>query len=118
MTEKHGVKELTEIVIFFCRLGNGIDSALADGSIGIFDARHMYGPLKAAGPAIKDATKAFKELQDLDSLERDQLVLTVSQELDLSVDAVEEIIEDVVKSALDFYMNYKKVSLLIKDKKK
>lgn len=112
MNEKVGIKDLLEIIVFFCRLSNGVDAALSDGSIGVFDAKYLWSPLKAAGPAFKGASQAIKEFKDLDEEEKKIVAATVVDELDLSIDAVEEVIEDIVESALNFYVNLKKISIL------
>lgn len=116
-TKKYGVKETTEAIIFFCKLTNGLEGALEDGEVGFTDVTELYGPLQSAPDAFTGIGDIFKEMGDLDAEEKQLLVDTVAKELDLTFDAVEEIIEDVVEAVFDFYMNYKKVRILIKSKK-
>lgn len=114
----HGIKDLKEIVIFFCRFGNAVDASLEDGKVSITDATNFYKPLKAIPDAYDGASNAFVQFKDMDAVEKKELVDTVVLELDLTFDVVEEIIEEIISSALDFYLNYKKISTLIKTKKK
>lgn len=115
--KSYGIKETTEAIVFFCRLTNSLEGALEDGKIGFTDITELYGPLQSAPDAFTGIGEMLKELKDLDETEKQTLVDTVAKELDLTFDAVEEIIEDIVESAFDFYMNYKKVRILIKTKK-
>jgi len=112
-----GTKDLKEIVVFFCRMTNAIDKSLADGKVNFTDAVNFYGPLQAISEAYDGAKNAIAEFKDLDEKEKQDIVDTIVLELDLTADVVEEIVEDIIESALDFYMNYKKISILVKSKK-
>lgn len=115
--EKLSTKELKELILFSCKFANAVDSAMIDGKFSIFDARHFVKLFDDSKNAFSGISTAIKELKDLDTKEKDELVLMVANELNLSVDVVEFMIEDIFDASLEMYLNLKKMLVLIKKKK-
>lgn len=90
----YGVKETQEAVILGARIGNAVDAAMSDGEITLSDSRYVFGVVGAVKPALEGSKFIGKELSDLDEEERETLANTLADELDLTSDEAEELVEE------------------------
>lgn len=102
MSEKKGIKELKELVIFVAVLANAADKTTRDGlqlaDIGDF----MNAALKA--PEAFDGIADVKlEIADLDMVEMAELKDALAKELDLVDDQLEAIIEKSISAIVSIY---------------
>lgn len=91
--ENLGIDNLKVVALFGINLAESLDKKLEDGKIGVFEGLDLLKDLKKVPKLIVSAPKALGELQDLDDVERKELVQLVQDELDLRNDKVEEMVE-------------------------
>lgn len=95
-----GIKNLKEMVVFLALMGNAVDQSTKDGL--------QPADIGFAMPAFMKAPEAFEgfeeipeEAKDLDTAEKDEIIATVKQHVDLEDDVVEGIVEDAFAAALN-----------------
>ncbi len=101
MPEKLGVEELKSVILLGLHLGELVDS-LSNG-IGLDDIGPALRIVKDAKPALEaiKSGKLLPELKDLDVEEREALKSWVTEELDISNDALESVIEKALSVIID-----------------
>lgn len=112
--EKHGIKELKEVVKFIIELGEAIDLALADKKFEVAEISLLIAPLMQVGPAFEGLDKLGDEIKDLSEVEAAELVAYVKEELDITSDKVEFMIEKALELGV---MIYSFVNLFKKEEK-
>lgn len=103
MEEKLGVKELKELIKFVIEFGEAINLALADKKFEITELSLLMGPLMQVGPAFEGLDKIGSEIKDLDEAELLELSTFVKEELDISNDNVENVIETAIDLGIKIY---------------
>lgn len=98
-----GVKELSDVVKFVCKLVSGVAAAAADGKPTLGDIPDLLPALYAVPSAVDGLDEAVSEAKDLSADELAELSLVVKDELDLPDDKVEGAVEEIVDCALKLY---------------
>jgi len=62
-----GIKETSEVLVAIKALAVAYKAAMADGSINIFDVRHLAAPISAVRAAVAGSADVKAELADLDT---------------------------------------------------
>ncbi len=96
MDKKFGIKETTEAVVLGCRIADAVDKSLSDGEVSAWDARHFIDVLPSVKTGINGYQLLGKELGELDTEERKQLMDTIAKELDLDNGDAKDALEIVV----------------------
>jgi hypothetical protein len=96
-TEKRGIAELKELLVFAISMGESLDMALSDGKLGIEDLGLLITPFTKAPDALDGLSDIADEIKDLDVAEMAQIKELINNELDLQDDNLEAKIEAGVK---------------------
>ena len=99
-TEKYGIEELMDIVVFTVDMMNAIELSRADGTIDWKDALHLIRPLTNIPAAIKDADKVKVELTDYSEAEEAQIIAFVKEKLETNDEYAKKIASKAVKLAV------------------
>lgn len=98
--ERFGIENLQKVVLFTAGLAMAMDRSFADGRFTFNDTLNFVTPI-AAIPATPEQWKAVKdELLDLSEAESEQLHTYVAEQLSLSNDGIEELVEDSLELGL------------------
>jgi hypothetical protein len=97
-TEKKGVKELSEALVFAISMGEALDQALVDKKLGLEDLGLLVVPFTKAPDAVEGLGEIKDEVMDLDDAERGQLQQMIKDELQLS----DEKLEAKIEAGVDF----------------
>lgn len=89
MNEKYGVEALQECIISVVKVGNKLNEILDDGKVSLFESVSLVPALIPLKESISNGKKIKQEFIDMSEVERDQLILVVKGELDLSGEAKE-----------------------------
>jgi len=104
-----GIEKLTEATMIAVSLAEGIDERLEDGKFTWLEGVTLIPKVIKVGYIINNAKDIWLEVQDLDEAERQQIVATLEEELDLSNDNIEIMVEQAwaVLIALSSYVKAK-----------
>lgn len=80
------VNELKDVVLFVAKLGNGIASALEDGSVGVSDAVALLPAMASLFPALSGIEAVPEELKDLSEAEQTEMIQIFKETLQLADD--------------------------------
>lgn len=105
MSEKHGIKDLTELADLILELGMGIERSLLDGKVSLSDAFNFKDALFSVLPAIKGISNVEDEFFDLSEEEKIKLKAHIAAKLQL--DASHESIEKISESILNIVIDMK-----------
>lgn len=94
-----GIKDLEDCVVLACRLVGGIEKS-AQGGFSLEDLGNLYPVMLAVPEAISGISEVPAQASDLDVVEAEQLRQKIVEELDLSNDGVEVVVESVLGIAL------------------
>ena len=97
------MKELQEVSKFVISLVMAIDKAVADKKINIMDLPLFFSPIMSAQAAFEGIDKVKGELDSMDAAKLAELKNYIKEELDLSSDKSEEIIEKSLDLAIDLF---------------
>lgn len=92
-TEKTGIKELSEALVFAISMGEALEMALADKKLGLEDLGLLVVPFTKAPDAVDGFGKIGAEIKDLDATEMAEIKQLVKTQLNLSNDKLEAKIE-------------------------
>lgn len=95
------VQNIKEVVLFLCRLTDGIVKSAPDGFSVWKDWGNFIDAGKALIPAIKDFRQIPKEYADMDEAERAEIVQMVKDEFDIPNDKIEVFVEKAFKVGLE-----------------
>jgi len=101
MTDKYGIKETEELIVFIAELGNGIGNAVVDKKWSIGDLIHFVPALKAAIPAFSGIDQVPLEFWDLSEEEQGKIKQRLAEEFDIPEDEAEEFVERAFNIAMD-----------------
>jgi hypothetical protein len=107
-----GIKETKEMLGFVLAICEASISSMSDGRIGFSDLMHFFKAFQKIGPAILGGHLILKEMVDLDTAEKKELLDYAEKEFDLKNDVVELYVEKGIAVAIEL------VSLLSLFKKK
>ncbi len=100
---EQGIKEIKELVKFVIEFGEAIDLAMADKKFEMSELSLLIAPLMQVGPAFEGLDKIGGELKDLSEEEAAELVAYVRDELELSNDKIEFVIEKALELGVTIY---------------
>lgn len=109
-----GIENLKKVVVAAVHLANKIDEITQDGFQPLGDLVSLLPNLADSIGVIKNGRDAWKEFQDLDDAERDEVLAVVKEEFDIDDDQLEDIVEsafDTIDAVGDFIQ---KVRLALK----
>lgn len=95
-----GIEKIKDVLAFPLALHVAYEKANADGNLGLTDLMHLVDPVRKLPRALSGAKGAVKEIEDLDSVERDILMQWVAKEYDIADDVLEKKVEAAFEIAL------------------
>lgn len=93
-----GIENLKKAVKFGIDLGEQFDKALADNKFQWTDSFGFFDELIQVPGLIKDGKVIVAELKDLDTVEKDELIVFIQEEFDIENDKAEAEIEAALKT--------------------
>lgn len=98
-----GIKETKELLKFVIELGTAVERATADHKVDITDLQFLMAPLVSANAAFADVSAVKTEMKSMTTEAAAELVAFATDELKLSHENVEHVIETALKLGLDLY---------------
>jgi len=111
--ENFGIENLTKVVQFGAKLGEGVADILEDGKVELGEAAALLPTLMEVPGILSNKDKIKEEVSDLSEDEREELKAIFSDEFDPSDDRLENKVEKSINAAvaiLDLIDAFKKDS--------
>lgn len=89
-----GIEKLKEAALFTISFTEALDKRLEDGKMSFLETITLGAKLKDLPSIIRNGPEISQEYMDLDSSEKEELVEFIKEELELSNDRVEDLIEN------------------------
>lgn len=89
----YGIDKLKNALKVIINFGESFEAKLDDGKVSWVEGFGLIKDLKDFPQVIKDYKEIWQEIQDLDAVEKSELLEFVQAELDLQNDRVESLIE-------------------------
>ena len=114
MGGKYNVKETKEFLGFILGFGGAVGLAMEDEKVGLVDAVHLVRPLMQAGPAFTGIGMTPKELAEMDEAYKEELTDYAQAEFDIPQEAVEEVVDEALATAIQVHSLVRKIMALTK----
>jgi hypothetical protein len=88
-----GIENLKKVVAAVLHLANKVDLVTQDGFQPLSDIVALLPNLAEGVTLIKDGRDAWAEFEDMDAVEREELLAFVKEEFDIADDKLESVIE-------------------------
>ena len=111
--ENFGIENLTKVVQFGAKLGEGVADILEDGKVELGEAAALLPTLMEVPGILSNKDKIKEEVSDLSEDEREELKAIFSDEFDPADDRLENKVEKSINAAvavLDLIDAFKKDS--------
>ncbi len=111
--ENFGIENLTKVVQFGAKLGEGVADILEDGKVELGEAAALLPTLMEVPGILSNKDKIKEEVSDLSEDEREELKAIFSDEFDPSDDRLENKVEKSINATvaiLDLIDAFKKDS--------
>lgn len=108
----YGIKETKEAVVLGCLVADAVDKTMADGVVSVWDSKNFISVVAAIKPAFEGGKYIGKELGDLDESERAELSAAIAENLDLSNDVAESLIEGGLDIVLRILAHSDRIAML------
>lgn len=113
-----GIKDVKEVLKTGIQIGEGIDKSLEDdGKISIWESVNFFPALMSMRAAINDIDQVPAQLANIDELEAEELKQFIIDELDLSNDVTEELIEKIFSDIMDAFKAVMRITEKVKQLK-
>lgn len=113
-----GIKDVKEVLKTGIQIGEGIDKSLEDdGKISIWESVNFFPALMSMRAAINDIDQVPAQLANIDESEAEELKQFIIDELDLSNDVTEELIEKIFSDIMDAFKAVMRITEKVKQLK-